>query len=84
MNTNIYCNKIIVFKSDARNALQAAAEIDSELYCYVQIFETVVTVTIDVDVEEPKYNRSIEKTMDKCTKILKKYGIDFKIKGMRF
>ena len=84
MNTNIYSGKVLVFKSDAVDALKASSEIDGMTYTYVQIFDSVVLVSIDTDVEAPKFNRSIEQTFNKCKEILEKYNIEYEIKMMRF
>lgn len=84
MNTNIYNNKIIVFETKATDALKAATTIDSFMYTYVMIFDNVVMVTFDNDVEEPKYNRSLKDLMEKSINVLKKYNIEYKLKGMKF
>ena len=84
MNTNIYNNKIIVFETKAIDALKAAATIDSFTYTYVMTFDDVVMVSFDNDVEEPKYKRTLSDLMTKVIDILKKYNIEYKIKGMKF
>ena len=84
MNTNIYNNKIIVFKSEATDALKAATTIDSFTYTYVMIFDNVVCVMFDNDVEEPKYKRTLKGLMEKCVNVLDEYKIEYKIKGMKF
>lgn len=84
MNTNIYNNKIIVFETKATDALKAATTIDSYTYTYVMMFDDVVIVTFDNDVEEPKFHRTLEELMKKCIDVLKKYNIEYKIKGMKF
>ena len=84
MNTNIYNNKIIVFETKAVDALKAATTIYSYTYTYVMMFDDVVMVTFDNDVEEPKFHRTLEELMKKCIDVLKKYNIEYKIKGMKF
>ena len=84
MNTNIYNSKVIVFKTNAVNALKAATTIDSYIYTYVMTFDDVVLVSIDNDVEQPKFDRSVKKLMDNCVEVLKKYNIEFKLKNMTF
>lgn len=84
MNTNIYNNKIIVFEAKAIDALKAAATIDSFTYTYVMTFDNVVMVSFDNDVEEPKYKRTLSDLMTKVIDVLKKYKIEYKIKGMKF
>lgn len=84
MNTNIYNNKIIVFESKAIDALKAAATIDSFTYTYVMTFDNVVMVSFDNDVEEPKYKRTLSDLMTRVIDVLKKYKIEYKIKGMKF
>lgn len=84
MNTNIYNNKIIVFESKAIDALKAAATIDSFTYTYVMTFDNVVMVSFDNDVEEPKYKRTLSDLMTRVIDVLKKYNIEYKIKGMKF
>jgi hypothetical protein len=84
MNTNIYNNKIIVFETKAIDALKAATTIDSYTYTYVMMFDNVVMVSFDNDVEEPKYKRTLNDLIEKCINVLKKYNIEYKIKGMKF
>ena len=84
MNTNIYNNKIIVFETKAVDALKAAATIDSFTYTYIMTFDNVVMVSFDNDVEEPKYKRTLSDLMTKVIDVLKKYKIEYKIKGMKF
>ena len=84
MNTNIYNNKIIVFETKAVDALKAAATIDSFTYTYIMTFDNVVMVSFDNDVEEPKYKRTLSDLMTKVIDVLKKYNIEYKIKGMKF
>ena len=84
MDTNIYYDKVIVFESDARNALKAAAEIDSNTWVHANIHETVVLVTIDTDVHKPQYDRTYKKTVKTVTDILDKYEINYKLKQLRF
>lgn len=84
MNTNIYNNKIIVFETTAVDALKAATTIDSYTYTYVMMFDSVVMVSFDNDVEEPKFNRTMTDLMKKCIEVLKEYKIDYKLKGMKF
>ena len=84
MNTNIYNNKIIVFETKAVDALKAAATIDAFTYTYIMTFDNVVMVSFDNDVEEPKYKRTLSDLMTKVIDVLKKYNIEYKIKGMKF
>lgn len=83
MNTNIYNNKIIVFKTNSVNALKAATEINKTLYVYVLIFDDVVMTAFKNKVEKD-YTNGLDDLIEEITNILKKYNIEYKIKGMKF
>ena len=87
MNTNVYQDKVIMFKSDAVDALKAASTISQESYIYVTIYDSVVVVSFDESYEELKHinkDRTMNNLMKKAINILNKYDIEYKIKGMKF
>ena len=84
MNGNIYNSKVMVFKSDAVDALKAATTIDAKTYTHVVLYDNVVLVSFDNDVERPKYNRTLKGLIDECEKVLNEYKIEYKIKIMKF
>lgn len=84
MNTNIYNDEIIVFKTNSVDALKAATEINNMLYVYVLIFDDVVLIAFDNEAEKPCVNRSLDNIIEKVTNILKKYNIEYKTKEMKF
>ena len=83
MNTDIYNDKIIVFKTNSVDALKAATEINKTLFVYVLIFDDVVMVAFDNKVEK-NYTNGLNKSIEKVTSILKNYNIEYKIKEMKF
>ena len=84
MDTNIYNDKIIVFKSSDANAIKAASEIDNESWTRVMIYDSVVVVSFANSVERPEFDRHLKDLFNKCVGYVTKYNIEYKIKGMRF
>lgn len=75
-------DKIVVFRSDAVDAVKAINEIDNEGYIRVEVHESIVTVNF----LSKNYNRFADETelLGKITSILKKYNIEHKIKLLVF
>jgi hypothetical protein len=84
MNTNTHSNKIIVFKTDSVNALRAATEINAVSWTCVLIYESVVTVSINIKAENAEWDRKIDDIIKEAKSILDKYSIEYKVKQMKF
>ena len=78
LSNSIHCDKFIVFPSDANDAIKAAMECDSHSYVYVDVFESVIMISIHSEAS-CKYAKEKEIWND-IEQILNKYGIMFKYK----
>lgn len=84
LDGNIYFDKVVMFKSDAPNAIKAAMKIEDNCYVRVNTYETFIMVKFDTDVENPKYGRSFNAAVKKTTDILDEYKIEYKCKQLKF
>lgn len=78
MSTIIYGDRIIVFSSDAIDAMKASMEIDSVSYAHIEVHESVVVVNVTAQ-SSNKYAKEKE-IFNEVERILNKYNIDFKYK----
>lgn len=82
----IYSDIILCFKSEERNSLTAATEIDDIWNASIQQHEGLILVKFwpeTVDYRHPE-KKSIKKGFDKAKGILTKYNIPYKVKRFTF
>ena len=71
-------DKVMVFSSSAPNAIKAAEEIDNIEYTYIDLYESVVLVSV-ASPSVWKYSKPKDQ-FGKAEKVLEKYNIEYKYK----
>lgn len=82
MTANIYGDKFIVYRSDARGAMKASMEIDNINYVRIGVYESVIAVNVIAE-SVTKYSKERE-IFSEVEKILTKYDISYKYKRIVF